>query len=272
MKKIIVGFILSFGVFILVGCRDKGSIQAISALDQVWNGGFSYGIVKDNENGTDLYKLKKVDFQNGSLNIGIKYEGEDERDFTITPLLNNERVKFDFDGKGLTDQYTVKIKNGDNKISIKTNELNDGVVSFIFKSSDICFGVYGYNNHAKMKEIASDVKYDELKASKEGANEEIIGKSLEEVNYSFKVELPKERFEGDNYGYKVFLGDTLIKIDGKDSKVFKENNDIFEDEFKFTLPKKVGTYDLYIFREANPISETQPIGSIVFKTKVNVEE
>ena len=122
-----------------------------------------------------------------------------------------------------------------------------------------------------IRALIKNINYDELKKAKEGANEEIIGKKGEEVNYSFKVELPKERFEGDNYGYKVFLDDTLINIDDKNYKIFKDNKDIFEDEFRFKLPEKEGTYDLYIFREVNPISETQPIGSIVFKTKVIVE-
>ncbi|MBY0756637.1 hypothetical protein K5V21_14405 [Clostridium sardiniense] len=271
MKKLIIGIFLICSILLLGGCFRNNSITAVIALDQVWDGGFSYGIIKDGDSGTDLYKLKKIDFENGVLNLGIRYDGDKEREFSITPLLNSKRIKVDFNGKGLEDQYTTKIKKGDNKIKIKTDSLANGIVSFIFKSGDTCFGIYGYNNHSKIGDVMKDINYDELKEAKEGANEEIIGKKGEEVNYSFKVELPKERFEGDNYGYKVFLDDTLINIDDKNYKVFKDNKDIFEDEFRFKLPEKEGTYDLYIFREVNPIDEIQPTGSIVFKTKVIVE-
>lgn len=271
MKKLIFGVFLICSVLLLGGCFRNNSITAVSALDQVWDGGFSYGIIKDGDSGTDLYKLKKIDFEKGILNLGIRYDGDKEREFSITPLLNSKRIKVDFNGKGLEDQYTTKIKKGYNEIKIKIDNLANGIVSFIFKSGDTCFSIYGYNNHSKIGDVIKDINYDELKESKEGANEEIIGKKGEEVNYSFKVELSKERFEGDNYGYKVFLDDILINIDDKNYKVFKDNKDIFEDEFRFKLPEKEGTYDLYIFREVNPIDEIQPIGSIVFKTKVIVE-
>jgi len=246
------------------------SANATSQVHTSYGGGFGFGLVRDGEGESDLYSFSDEEFNSGKVNISIFYEGAGEREFTITPLLNGEPISVNFNNEGFRYEYNIDIRNGQNIVGIETDNIGDGVLSFIAKGDDTVFGIYGYSNYENIDMGIRKIKYDRLNDANSKFNYDIVGYRGEETEYSFKVKLDEERFKGDNYGYKVFIDNKLVKIDGKWGKIFKRNKDVLQDTFKFNLPKERGQYDLYIVRSINPISNVNPHEEIIFKSKIIV--
>lgn len=246
------------------------SANAINQTKTIYGGGFGFGLLRDGDSESDLYSFSSEEFNSGKVNISIYYDGTDNRNFTITPLLNGEPIEVDFNNEGFRYEYNIDIKNGDNIVEIETDNIGDGIVSFIAKGDDTVFGIYGYSNYENIDMGIRKIKYDRLDDANSKFNYDIVGYRGEETEYSFKIKLDEERFKGDNYGYKVFIDNKLVKIDGKWGKIFKRNKDVLQDTFKFNLPKERGQYDLYIVRAINPISNINPHEEIIFKSKIIV--
>ncbi|MGL4873271.1 MAG: hypothetical protein ACRC30_01290 [Clostridium sp.] len=240
------------------------SVGYESNVGRNWDG-YTYNFENTKmEDGKGVFKFTSEEVKNGDIRINIEGENLGEgKEFTVIPFINGKKVSLNFDGKEFSDNYKIKIKDGQNFINFKSKELEKGDLVFQMMSEERKFGIQGYIHFKNKNELLEKIEYNELKKEVEDSMRDVKGKPSEEVTFKFRTKLEKNRSKGDYYRYKVFLNDELIKIDNKyDSKTFKEDEDIFKDEFTFKLPKESGQYNLSIMREVYAI-DGESLGEVV---------